>query len=1181
MIAMTSAFVLRNITAVNYYLYQQDFPIEGVGNTVFLGGNGSGKSVLLDAIQIVMTGMNKRYLDLNSRIAEGRANRRTVLEACLGLLDDGQGYERDSCLTYIALGFETTDATQRCTAGVCIEAKAAAGEEHVLGLFFVEGTILRRDDFVDPVGGGFQEKAWASFLDEQRRQGRDVQTFQRQNNRTFLRHLYAAINANARGTQLDPDRARAAMRQALSFDIGQITSVTTFVQSFLLDDVPIEIETFQARYNTWRDMQKDIARVEAEIRTVESLRSQCERVMADQFNARLWSYGEQRAEYDRLSQIIEKRATEIVEIEEQLGSIESYMPRLEDNIDVTKRKIDAITQQIDGTSAYEQIKSAQSNRATQESKRKAKATETRPVRQAFIDLRQATSSADFPREDFPDLVGFVDTLHSRDIFEPDVTNWPLKPRAVAELLLEAPPLSDAIGHIQRAYEGVTGEHARLSKEAADLDRNLSNLKAGGRMMSEDTQDFLRDLNQLGVSCRTLSEVADIAPQYAEWRGIVEAILGDWCDAAIVDPSRMDSAYNHFDNHYKGTKAKLIQTENLPAELQAPTPGTLAEAVLTDDQYARAFVNVRLGRIVRARSAGDIRRGDLAASADGKYAHGRGIEYRRLQVVPRLGKAVRERQIEHLTEARAGLEAPLRRAAEDKSRVQALVTALERANSILGTDREDWQDTLRAIDEANVEMARLDDLISALEEELPSGLMEGKRFLEEELLAYRAEKREQEKRERELRDQISGRRAVKEAEEVRRHEVAELLLTRIPSFELRKTRHDPPVGLEKFVGRARSIYRTESAEIGHSAQLRNSFAARTKDKGPAQRANVTRLMSAIQDYVQANPDQHPGFDWTDVIHTEKASLVYDWAGSRQKHLTQTVLRQFKDRVDSAVKALVETMVHDFLSRLRANIDTVRRVQDDLNRELRRSVFMGEVYQIRQERDQDKETVRYLIDRLDVIAPKATALMQSVPDPNDPDQVKINELIEMLTAEDVQDEAAHRRRLRELADYRNYFRFSIDICDPEKNYDKISDLETRRGKASGGQKFLPFYICLGVASSAAYRNHLGGAHDAPPQSALLLMDEAFEKLDPENIYKIISFYKALGLQLVMAAPKTHQALYQETFDTLISIIRVGRRIQATPQHMHAPAHELLRLENPMHKSRAYFEEVVRKESQDAAE
>ena len=1178
---MATAFVLRNITAVNYYLYQQDFPIEGAGNAVFLGGNGSGKSVLLDAIQIVMTGMNKRYLDLNSRIAEGRANRRTVLEACLGLLDDGQGYERDSCVTYIALGFETTDATQRCTAGVCIEAKAAEGEERVLGLFLIEGSILRREDFVDPVEGGFQEKAWASFLDEQRRRGRDVQIFQRQNNRSFLLHLYAVINANARGTQLEPDRARAAMRQALSFDIGQITSVTTFVQNFLLDETPIEIETFQARYNTWRDMQKDIARVEAEIRTVESIRSQCERVMSDQFNARLWAYGEQRAEYDRFSQIIEKRAGEIAEMEEQLVSIESYLPVLESNIDGTRRKIDAITQQIDGTPAYEQIKRAQSESATQQSRRKAKSTEVRPVRQALIDVREAISSATFPREGFPDLIGFVESLDSWDVIESDVANWPSKPSNVSELLSETPPLSDAIGHIQRIYEDVAGDHAQLSNEAADLNRNLKNLKAGGRMMSKDTQDFLEDLSQLGVSCRTLSEVADIAPQYAEWRGIIEAILGDWCDAAIVDPSRMDSAYSHFDNHYKGTKAKLIQTENLPAEFQAPTPGTLAEAVLTEDRYARAFINVRLGRIVRARSPDDIRRGDLAASADGKYAHGRGIEYRRLQAVPRLGKAVRERQIEHLSQARAKLEPRLRKAAEEKTRLQALVAALDRANSVLGTNKEDWQDTLRAIDEADTEIVRLDDLVAALEEDLPAGLMEEKRSLEQDLQAYRDEKREEETKERKLREQVGHRRGGMEENKTERQKAAELLLARIPHFDLRNVRHDPPLGLERFIGRARSIYRDVSTALAHPAQVRNHFAAQSKDKGLAQRAAVTRLMSAIQDYVQANPDQHPGFDWTDAIHAEKTVSLHDWVSLRQRHLTQTVLRQFKDRVDSAVQALVETMVHDFLSRLRANIDSVQRVKDDLNRALRRSVFMGEVYQIRQERDQDKETIRYLIDRLDVVAPKATALMQSAPDPNDPDQVKINELIEMLTAEDVQDEAAHRRRLRELADYRSYFRFSIDICDPEKNYEKISDLETRRGKASGGQKFLPFYICLGVASSAAYRNHLGGAHDAPPQSALLLMDEAFEKLDPENIYKIISFYKALGLQLIMAAPKTHQALYQETFDTLISIIRVGRRIQATPQHIHAPAHELLQSENPMHKPRTYFEDVVRRESQDAAE
>jgi P-loop containing region of AAA domain len=122
---MIPLFVLRNIAVVNFYLYAQDFPATGRGSVVFLGANSSGKSVLLDAIQIVMTGMNKRYLDLNSRVSEGGRTTRTVREACLGLLDDGAGYERDACLTYIALAFEAEDGSRRCTAGVCLEAKAS------------------------------------------------------------------------------------------------------------------------------------------------------------------------------------------------------------------------------------------------------------------------------------------------------------------------------------------------------------------------------------------------------------------------------------------------------------------------------------------------------------------------------------------------------------------------------------------------------------------------------------------------------------------------------------------------------------------------------------------------------------------------------------------------------------------------------------------------------------------------------------------------------------------------------------------------------------------------------------------------------------------------------------------------------------------------------------------------
>lgn len=647
---MISAFVLRNIAAINFYLYAQDFPISGRGNAVFLGGNGSGKSVLLDAIQIVMTGMNRRYLDLNSRVSEGGRSTRTVREACLGLLDDGAGYEREACLTYIALGFEAVDGSRRCTAGVCLEAKASLSEENVLGLFIVEGEILGFADFVHPKPKGFEEKAWPTFLDEQRRKGRHVQIFQRQKNQAFLRELYAIINGNARGTQLDPDRARAALRQALSFDIGQITSVTDFVKRFLLDDLPIEIETFQARYNTWRDMQKTIERVETEIKTVDTIRSACERVMEDQFNTRMWNYAAQRAEYDRYGAFIAKQRQEIDEMQEQLDSTKSYQRTLGEAIEQIRRRLEAIKDQIDGTPAYKQIEKAEAEKNSQDAIRRAGAVEAKPIFDALSALREAGTSPAFPA-DFASIADFASRLTPGLLGNYDAA-WPKSAKQIAALVTAVPQLSDARVRLDERYQNAASDKASLAKEFEEGDRVLKKLRSGGTYMSNDTQDFLADMAKMRVPAQSLSEVADIAPAFAEWRPIIESILGDWADALIIEPRFMDQAYRHFDSHYKATRAKLIQSENVLPQDQSVRPGTLAEAVVTDNSYARAFLNARLGRIVRARSANDIRKGDLAASADGKYAHGRGIEYRQLKQIPRLGQSVREQQTLSLVSSNA-------------------------------------------------------------------------------------------------------------------------------------------------------------------------------------------------------------------------------------------------------------------------------------------------------------------------------------------------------------------------------------------------------------------------------------------------------------------------------------------------------------------------------------------------
>lgn len=1174
---MRPAFVLRNLALVNYYLYAQDFRFEGDGNAVFLGGNGSGKSMLLDAIQIVMTGTNKKYMGLNSRVSGGTSNSRTLLQSCLGKLDDGIGYERKNCLTYIALGFETTDGLQRCTAGVCIEAKETATDANVLGLFVAENIILGFDDFVDGTSDSFKEKNWQSFLDEQARKGRNISVYRREKNREFVRHLHSIINANSRGTQLDPDRARMAMRQALSFDISQIKSVTDFVRSYLLDDVSIKVDTFRERYSIWRGLQKSIALVEEEIETVTAIALQAERAMEHQFNARYFSYGQCRAEYDALGISMRKKRLELEEFERQHESSTSYLHILNENAEDMLLRLESLKRQLGGHDASEEIRVAK-NRLDDLNAARRRASQDM---KSFYDALTAFRHVAFNRHvgPFQNLVSFAQKEMAPERIGTYDASWPQSPSTISGLIKSIPPLDEALTSIESLCASVAAEREALIGSKNEAERNLAVLRTGGQMMNQDASAFLEEIARLGGEGKALSEVADIAPEFSDWRSITESLLADWVDAIIVEPEWMDVAYDLFEQKYKKTRVKLVQTETTRSSDLNIRPGSFAEIVITDNRHARAFINQRLGNRRRAASADDIRKGETASAMDGTSTHAKGMEHRRLQIIPRLGKSVRGEQDRILKGQIAEINAELENTTRRKMTLDAVRADIQRVHLLFVRNAEQNIATLDEFGRVLSGIEQQEEHIERLETQLPAELVAERNECAAELARLKTEIVDEGEKKQEYGSGMATCRLIIDRDGANRSAALEKLREEMPPFRLRRRRGTRALGMEAFLTRARQAYLKECEGDRKLAALREDFKDRLKALKTNSRSPFSRLEAQIQDYVSRHPDQHPGFEWSVAIENEETSSIHGWATLRLLELNDTILKNYKIQVESAVTTLVETMIQDFLSKLTDQLHSVEQTKNDLNKALKNNVFMGEVYQLRHERDQDKDNIRYLADRIDTIQPKAIALMNGTLAPSDGDYERLRDFVDLLTAE-AADDKQHMKRLEEIADYRNYFRFSIDICDPTRDFLRISDLEQRRGTASGGQKFVPFYVCLGVASASSYRNHLGKSEDHPPQAGLVLMDEAFEKLDPENIEKIISFYKDLHLQLIMAAPKTHQALYQEKFDTLVSIVRVGRVVDTMTQHFHLAAHEMLRSENPMHKSRDYFAEILDKESRNAA-
>src|SRR3546814_20924127 len=123
------------------------------GHTAFLGPNGTGKSALLDAIQIAMLGadMNQVRFNVRSTVKDERSLR----DYCLGAYRPPQDGDRatgknqrcrSDAHTYITLVFGDEATGEKVSAGVAINAPEKDDSNPIRGTYFVQGPDLSLDD---------------------------------------------------------------------------------------------------------------------------------------------------------------------------------------------------------------------------------------------------------------------------------------------------------------------------------------------------------------------------------------------------------------------------------------------------------------------------------------------------------------------------------------------------------------------------------------------------------------------------------------------------------------------------------------------------------------------------------------------------------------------------------------------------------------------------------------------------------------------------------------------------------------------------------------------------------------------------------------------------------------------------------------------------------------------------
>ena len=251
-----------------------------------------------------------------------------------------------------------------------------------------------------------------------------------------------------------------------------------------------------------------------------------------------------------------------------------------------------------------------------------------------------------------------------------------------------------------------------------------------------------------------------------------------------------------------------------------------------------------------------------------------------------------------------------------------------------------------------------------------------------------------------------------------------------------------------------------------------------------------------------------------------------------------LEKYRESAKEQARSAVEHFKDDFIFKIRSAIREAYQRRDELNRIISGLDFGKDKYQfvITRNKGADGKYYKMFMDDALQINPADLGntmdnqLNMFTMEHEEEYGEMMNELInifippENATREEL-DEA--RKNMEKYADYRTYLSFDMQqIVQGEK--DMTIGLGKMIKKNSGGEGQNPLYVALLASFAQVYRINLSPKVQRRPTLRLVVLDEAFSKMDAEKVASCISLIRGLGFQAIISATNDKIQNYLENVD-----------------------------------------------------
>ncbi len=1082
---MTTAYQGMTRMCLNNWHYINEKVLSfNTGINFFTGHSGSGKSTVLDALQLML------YVDTNGRGFFNKAAKddsdRSLMEYLRGMKvvseNDEAGYLRNQNFsTTIVLEFTNTQTGECQCMGVVFDVDVAANDADRM-FFWHKGKLFANHYRVDNRAMSINElKDYlrANYTKEQWDFSRTNEKFRVKMYDTYLGGL-------------DEKKFPALFKKAIPFRMNM--KLEDFVKNYICMEKNIHIEDMQDSVVQYVRLRRRLEDTKNEIALLTEIKKQYEKFRFHWEHSLQYQYNIDKLDIYSIEKRLEEIQEKQIAYKEDLLNLEESTKTLENEIESLQKQRDEVMIAIEN-SGFSHLES-----------------ELRSVNQVLEFLNNSKNKYDKIAQGLENWLDYsdIDTDSKANIVK--FINYKADTAIIVDIKNTIADIQNKI--LERKAE--VEEKVRILKnQILELEAEILELEEGKKAYPSyviEAKNYIEGkLTQkygTNVQVDILADIIEVAD--SKWQNAVEGYMANNKLSLIVSPEYSKAAIEIYDSMdaKRFHKVSVIDSERVMKASRTVLDDSLANEVVSDVDYAKAYVDFLMGSVVKCGKIDELRQNKNAITPDCVLYHNYKIQH----INPKnytdyacIGKGITEERIQRDKRKLDKLSQeiiPLKETIEEYNRLLK--------NEALNDDVETYEKYLTdivQISEKNIEKENIEKRIEELKTFDINAWKQKKELLEREIKAKSATK-----------ELYSGEyRGKSKALKDFTGEVAMLnsdLVIKEKSFNYDAEREKQFQTMIK----ERANERIE--------RIKNDLASKKITSDNSSNVEYEKLILVRDRY--SKEYSFRGFNATSRENTDYDNML--------ARLESDKLQEFTEKANDQAKIAIHHFKTDFIYKIRDSIREAMQQKDELNEILAQSDFGKEKYRftITKNKGEDGKFYDMFMDEnLEVNPTQLSNHMENQIDMFSQEHSEnykdlINELIEIFMPPDNSDAAEleeARHNMEKYADYRTYLSFDmeqlIDGMPPMK-------LSKMLSKNSGGEGQNPLYIALLASFAQVYKVNAKENSKRKPTMRLVVLDEAFSKMDGEKVGSCVELIRKMGFQAIISATNDKLQNYVDYVD-----------------------------------------------------